>query len=366
MSLSLLANYGSSSESEDENEIITPKIDEKSINNKYEKSTSNEKLSNIIPPPKNSFTSPKINNDKKHSLFSKLPEPKRVKNTKVNKVNKKYISLITPIEDDDDDEETLELKREIEEERKRKLSNNNNNNNNNFKTDNTNSNNTKKQGLFSLLPAPQNINKKNNENENKKNTFIGMIPLSLKKKQEKDKIKNNEKIKNIKKTEDAVENEEEKLTDDFFSLENTPKLNEKTDSEIKEISIELNNSNNVHNNASDKNKLKPTTNPEIDINNSNYINNQEYNSNQYQYPQKPSEIYDYNYNYYNQYYTDVSTSDSNFNNNILKLQEMGEFQMGEIKEINQKDQISNVYEVERTKQISLSNQPSINFKGIGK
>jgi len=40
--------------------------------------------------------------------------------------------------------------------------------------------------------------------------------------------------------------------------------------------------------------------------------------------------------------------------------------MGEIKEINQKDQISNVYEVERTKQVSMSNQPSLNFRGISK
>ena len=43
-----------------------------------------------------------------------------------------------------------------------------------------------------------------------------------------------------------------------------------------------------------------------------------YDSNQYQYPQKPAEAYNYDYsNYYNQYYyPDAGTSDPNFNNNV--------------------------------------------------
>lgn len=197
-----------------------------------------------------------------------------------------------------------------------------------------------------------------------------MIPLSLKKKEEKKKLKEKESLKkNIEITNNEVD-EEEKVTDDFFSLDTPSKIDNDNKESKEKIDINLNSKNSSNEN---ENLPEITTNPEVDNTNSssnyNYDYNYNYDANQYQYPQKPNEAYtNYDYsNYYNQYYyPEAGTSDPNFNNNILKLQEMGEFQMGEIKEINQKDQISDVYEVERTKQISMSNQPSINFKGISK
>jgi len=228
MSLSLLANYGSSSESESDNEEISIPKKEENLNNiiKNDKKdspltsvTSKSKLSSIIPPPKksvNSIFSNADSNSKKHSLFSQLPQPKKRKENKIVD-KKKYISLIEPIEDDDDDEETAQLKREIEEERRRKLNKNSSINNlNDEKSDNENA--QAKQGLFSLLPAPQNSNKKNEEKGNKTNTTFGMVPLSLKRKEEKKKLKEKEKIKSKNDELKKVEEEEEKVTDDFFSL----------------------------------------------------------------------------------------------------------------------------------------------------